>query len=116
MDKSRAKEVLSVLAEGIDPYTGEVLPENHICNKGDVLRALQIAVDALSKQSKTKPLPENAGKPWTTEDEQALIYMFDKNMSAKEICAYFKRTKGSISARLVHIGKINSRDEFKLKY
>lgn len=115
MDKSRAKEILSVLADGVDPYTGEVLPEDHVCNKGDVLRALQIAVDALSKNNKSKSLPENAGKPWTEKDEQELIKLYDENMPKKEICSYFKRTRGSIAARLVHMGKINSRDEFILK-
>ena len=32
MDLQRAKELLSGLADGVDPLTGEVLPENHVCN------------------------------------------------------------------------------------
>ena len=34
MDVQRAKELLMVLADGVDPLTGEVLPEDHVCNKG----------------------------------------------------------------------------------
>ncbi len=40
MDIDRAKEIVSALAEGIDPATGELLPENSICNRGDIVRAL----------------------------------------------------------------------------
>ena len=40
MDIQRTKELLEVLAEGIDPLTGEVLPDNHVCNKGEIVRAL----------------------------------------------------------------------------
>ena len=32
MDVQRAKELLMVLADGIDPLTGEVLPDDHVCN------------------------------------------------------------------------------------
>lgn len=34
MDVQRAKELLTVLADGVDPLTGEVLSEDHVCNKG----------------------------------------------------------------------------------
>lgn len=40
MDIIRAKEIISALAEGVDPTTGEVLPDNCVCNKGEVVRAL----------------------------------------------------------------------------
>jgi len=40
MDINRAKEIIYALAEGIDPITGEVLPENNVCNKSEVVRAL----------------------------------------------------------------------------
>ena len=36
MDVQRAKELLMVLADGVDPLTGEVLPDDHVCNKGAV--------------------------------------------------------------------------------
>lgn len=39
MDIKRAKEIISALAEGIDPTTGELLPEESVCNKGEVVRA-----------------------------------------------------------------------------
>ena len=52
MDIQRAKELLTVLAEGVDPLTGEVLPDDHVCNKGEIVRALNCAVEALSRKRK----------------------------------------------------------------
>ena len=37
MDIDRAKEIVSALAEGIDPTTGELLPEDSVYNKGDIV-------------------------------------------------------------------------------
>ena len=52
MDVHRAKELLTVLADGVDPLTGEVLPDNHVCNKGEIVRALHCAVEELSRRRK----------------------------------------------------------------
>lgn len=55
MDINRAKEIVSALAEGIDPTTGELLPENSVYNKGDIVRALYAVLDACSdKKRQTK--------------------------------------------------------------
>ena len=64
MDIQRAKELLEVLADGVDPLTGEVLPDDHVCNKGEIVRALHCAVETLFRKRRN-PLPENNGKPWT---------------------------------------------------
>lgn len=42
-----------------------------------------------------------------------LCRMYDTGSSKKELCAYFKRSTGGIAARLVRLGKITARDEFK---
>ena len=76
MDVQRAKELLTVLADGVDPLTGEVLPDDHVCNKGEIVRALHCAVEQLSHRRK-KPLPENNGKPWTEELDDELSRLFD---------------------------------------
>lgn len=39
MEINKALEIVSALAEGIDPTTGEILPEDSVCNKGEVIRA-----------------------------------------------------------------------------
>lgn len=40
MDIERAKEILRTLADGTDPLTGEVLSDDNVCNKVEVVRAL----------------------------------------------------------------------------
>ena len=103
MDIQRAKELLEVLADGIDPLTGEVLPDDHVCNKGEIVRALNCAVEALSHRRK-KPLPENAGKPWTEELDNELCCLFDEGMKRQALCAHFGRTSGAIQSRLEKLG------------
>ena len=112
MDISKAKEIISALAEGIDPTTGEVLPDDSVCNKGDIVRAFYAILGILDKKSK-KNMPENAGKRWTDEDDKKLCEMFDSGVSKKDICSTFKRTSTGIASRLVRLGKIRERDEFR---
>jgi hypothetical protein len=115
MEISRAKEIISALAEGVDPTTGEVLPENNVCNKGEVVRAFYTVLSSLDtptpKHKKTQP--ENVGKRWTDEDDKKLCEMFDAGLSKKDICNTFKRTTTGIASRLVRLGKIKERDEFR---
>lgn len=66
--------------------------------------------DAPAKQTN---LPENSGKPWTPELDRQLRDMFDRGASPKELCAYFKRSRGGIAARLVRLGIIENRAELK---
>ena len=49
MDIDRAKEIVSALAEGIDPTTGELLPEDSVYNKGDIVRAFYAILNACAK-------------------------------------------------------------------
>ena len=111
MDLQRAKELLSGLADGVDPLPGEVLPEDHVCNKAEIIRAFHCVLKSLPGKS-SKPQPENAGKPW---NDVVLCQMFDAGGGRKEMCAYFKRSEGSLAARLVRLGKISDRAEFRNK-
>ena len=114
MDIARAKELLTALADGVNPLTGEILPDDCICNQAEIIRAFHCIL-ANIKEKPAKKLPENAGKPWTSEEEAALVRMFDAGSTRKEMCAYFKRTKGALAARLVQIGKLQNREEFEFR-
>ena len=114
MDLQRAAELLAGLADGVDPLTGEVLPEDSVCNKAEIVRALHYVLAALSNKP-SRPQPANAGKPWNVADEEVLCRMYDAGSTKKEMCAYFKRSEGGIASRLVRLGKIADRAEFKGK-
>lgn len=107
MDLASATKLLEYLADGVDPFTGEKLPKDCICNQGDVVRAFHCILQELDKVQKKKkrPLPENAGKPWSQEDEQRLLLLFESGSSIQQLTTYFKRTRGSIIARLTQLGK-----------
>ena len=51
MDINRAKEIVSILAEGIDPLTGEVFPANHVCNQAEVVRAFYALLKKKTKRA-----------------------------------------------------------------
>lgn len=48
--------------------------------------------------------PENAGKPWSQEDDCLLLKMYEAGSTVEEIASHFKRTEGSIGYRLVMYG------------
>ena len=72
MDINRAKEIVATLAEGVDPTTGEVLPENSVCNKGEIVRAFYSVLNHLDEKKPKKNIPTNAGKPWSAEEDTKL--------------------------------------------
>ena len=115
MDLEYAKKVLRVLADGVNPTTGEVLPDSDSSNQVEIVRAIHTVLDALASTKQKKTAPANAGKPWTEEDDKILCKMYDENCSVESICEYFKRSPGGIAARLVHVGKIQNREELQEK-
>ena len=86
MNAMQAQEILQMLLNGIDPVTGEIFPDDHVCNEPDVIRALHYAIAALGKEciqnqqndngksdKARNPSAENAGKPWLPEDDAELL-------------------------------------------
>ena len=115
MDIERAKELLSALADGVDPLTGEAPDRDNVCNQPEITRALNTAVQELNKllkKTKTNNRPKNAGKPWTAEDEAILCKMFDSGASRRELCRQFQRTPGALASRLEQLGRLRDREEF----
>ena len=53
---NRAKEIVSALAEGIDPTTGEILPEDSVCNKGEVVRAFYAILNACEEDKEVRKI------------------------------------------------------------
>jgi hypothetical protein len=114
MEKSKAIAILKLLADGIHPVTGELLDKNHVTNEPDVIRALNTAVEALASEQKKikrqRDLPERVGKPWSEQEDKALIKAFDNGSSLNALVIKHQRTRGAIRTRLVRLGKINLDD------
>ena len=70
MKAERAIEILEMLLEGIDPYTGEALPQAFLFEQADAILALCSAVESLkrdissdkTRQKTTKSGKANAGR------------------------------------------------------
>ena len=115
MDIERAKVLLTALADGVNPITGELLPSYDSCNQAEIVRALHTAVTTLEKAAKrsSKPQPDNAGKPWTEEEEGNLVSSYRSGKTASEIAAEHNRSKGAIASRLVKLGIVSFKEEVK---
>lgn len=110
MENEKAIEIIQLLSQGINPTTGEEYPNDSPYQQASIIRALYASVEALKKEKKrierNKNLPENAGKPWSDEEDRKLISNFEMKKSITELAEIHKRTKGSIHSRLVKHGKV----------
>ena len=67
MEINRAKELLTILADGINPITGELLPDEDSCNQVEIVRALHSVIMELDNKNKTptkntEKIPVNHGQ------------------------------------------------------
>lgn len=115
MELTEAVGILQFVADGVDPFTGEVFPEDSPYQRVGIVRALYVAINALGnapvesvKIKKERKLPENAGKSWTQEEDALLGERFDSGMTTKELMAEHGRTQWAIQSRLVKLGKITA--------
>ncbi len=114
MDRLESLGILKQLAEGINPYTGEILPDRSPYQQPQTVRALFQVIIALEGMKETTqkaaPNPANAGKSWEQAEDEQLKKAFDQGMSIKELAYRHQRTVGAIEARLVRLGKVPSRE------
>jgi hypothetical protein len=115
MEKAQAAEILKSLADGIHPVTGEAFPGESPYQHAIVVRALFVALSALGNEAKPprqERLPANAGKPWSDEEDQRLLELFDAGRPIKEIAQTHGRTTGGIQARLAKYERIQMPPQF----
>lgn len=121
MSPNEAKRILKMLADGIDPETGEILPTTSVFNGPQAIRAFFVAITALEKsiERATKRAKRedqsngaNAGQPWSDAEDKNLLAIFDSNKTTiSDIATMHGRTQGAIAARLVRLGRIQDRTE-----
>ena len=114
MDRQVALKIIQQLANGIGPHSGEPFPADSVYQHPDTIRALFVALRELEGQpAATKPraaanehAPQNAGKPWSGDEDQALASAFDAGKQIPELAAQHQRSRFAIEARLAKLGKI----------
>ena len=110
MTPAEAKQIVEVLARGVDPETGEALGADSPVHNRHVIRALFMAAHALADAAaarRPRELPANVGKPWTLEEDQLLCEGFDGGLSIAELAEKHARAKGGIRSRLIRLGRID---------
>jgi hypothetical protein len=111
MDENKALTIVSALANGVNPATGELFPGDSPYQAPDVIRALFSAVRVLEVrvQRRTRARNDtfgNAGKPWNDEEDQRLLAEFDNGRPLAELASLHGRTHGGIQARLERHGRL----------
>lgn len=124
MEFEKAKEIITSLANGIDPVTGEVFPKDSPYNHPEIIRALffiinelkafkkpiKLSLEEKQAQNQINGRPRNAGLPWTDLLKKELADLFADKKSINELALHFERTEGSILSELVHQGLIDRND------
>ena len=111
MDEAKALSIVSALADGINPLTGEVFPTDSPYQATEIVRALYMARAALESKRRSRPresVPANAGKPWTVEEDRNLLAQFDGGRSIAELAELLERTLAGIQARLEKHGRLTT--------
>ncbi|ATV42305.1 hypothetical protein V6M93_01160 [Pectobacterium brasiliense] len=127
MELSEAKNIVTALINGIDPTTGEVLPEGSPYNNPQVIRALFTVLDTLKVKKQPKKTleekqqdnikagrPKNAGISWDDELKALLASTFQSGASIDELATNFERTKGAIVSELTKQGLIEPKTDNKI--
>jgi len=131
MDDRQALAIVTALANGVHPATGEVFPADSPYQSPEVIRALFVSQRALETQlqpqstqtnvskpnesrlNESKPNPSNpnaskpnAGKPWSVEEDKQLLAAFDAGRPLVDIAREHGRTAGGVRARLEKHGRL----------
>jgi hypothetical protein len=116
MDLADACEVIELLANGIDPNSGEVYPESSPYQHPRIVRALYTILLELQQRSlgaeNARDAPAKAGKPWSPAEDAQLAEEFDAGEKIAELARRHERTYGAIRTRLVRLGKLDPRQDW----
>ena len=118
MEREQALKIVSALANGVHPMTGEIFAPDSPYQNPDVVRALFQALrtmDTLPRgaaaspaaERKTSEVPANTFVRWTRDEEERLAAEFDTGKSSAELATLHNRSRAAIEARLLKLGKID---------
>src|SRR5450759_1311250 len=115
IEKQAALKIIQQLANVIDPHSGEVFRADSPYQHPDTVRSLFIALRALEGEGQPAPrqraagnenAPQNAGKPWSGDEDKTLARAFDVGKQIPELAVQHQRSRFAIETRLAKLGKI----------
>ena len=120
MEREQTLRILNALANGVHPATGEKFAADGPYQHPDTVRALFEAMRAVEnggasaptlapERKGTPPMPQSGpGSRWSAEEEQRLATAFDAGRTVDELARAHGRSRASIEARLVRLGKMDA--------
>jgi hypothetical protein len=113
-DPAAADVLAAVLAaqaadeDGQDVARTLRLPEG--CDRAALVGSLREALSALQERERQRErrgrLPANVGKPWTAEQDAALLTAFDAGLPLDTIASQLQRTRVGVRTRLERHGRL----------
>jgi hypothetical protein len=116
MERDQTLKILSALANGVHPVTGEIFSADSPYQHPDTVRALFEALRSLeaTRESttvepdvKAKQIPGNTFVRWTPDEERRLAAGFEGGKDSAELARLHNRSRAAIEARLLKLGKID---------
>ena len=104
MEINRAAELLRALADGIDPMTGQPLPDESVYNRPEIIRALHCVLQELQERADSTAAV-HAGRNWSTEEEAKLLQEYGMGLPIETIARRHGRSVGAIETRLSELGQ-----------
>lgn len=114
MEITEVRSIVKTLAQGIDPTTGVVFPQNSPYNEPKIIRALfkvvdlawppgrsKLSLDEKRQRNLERGLPRNAGLPWSEEHREAVAEGFKSGKTIRELATSFERSLTAIDAELI---------------
>ncbi len=122
MEREQTLRILNALANGVHPATGEKFAADGPYQHPDTVRALFEAMRVVEGGGAPAPAPAPAperkaapampqsgpGSRWSAEEEQRLATAFDAGRTVDELARAHGRSRASIEARLVRLGKMDA--------
>jgi hypothetical protein len=106
-NKNKTIEILESLANGINPTTGEIFPDDSPYQETEIVRALFNAINELKNSPEKKAnqtnRAANQGNKWTQTEDEQLIERFKKGIITSELSKLHGRTYGAIRSRLIKL-------------
>jgi hypothetical protein len=106
----QASKIIDALAGGVNPCTRQSLQSDSVYGNPQTILALHADARALdfrqNRERKAQRLPENAGRPWSQQEDEQLIDEFCRGISPREMASLHRRTIGVINSRLQKKGFI----------
>ena len=110
METKNALKIIEALADGVDPFSGEVFADESLYQQPEIIRAMFTAKESLEttlkREIRKRALPERAGKPWDEQENSRLMKNYEQGIPIKELAVAHKRTNRAIISQLVKNGKL----------